>query len=448
MAKILVHTLGSSGDFNPFLALALELRRRGHEIHFALSPKFTQKAQALGFEATVAGEDPDWESDMMRRMLAAHTTAPVSILFKEALIPAIVPATVALEPLVREADLFLSHTIQLAAPAVAQRTGTPWMSASAATLIYETALYPTPSIAWKGCPAWLSKLGWQAGYRLFGDLDALAAAEYRKLGVGPRFRVFAGGAYSRRLTLGLWSPSFFPRPSDWPAWFQVGGYARWDGSPPVPNGESPPAPILGSRSLGKRNLAGSALFSGSRPCGSPELGRRGLPPTILFTLGSSVVNHPGEFWRTALAALALTAWNAVLLGAPADFPVPDALRGRVQIIPYAPYADIFPSANAVVHQGGVGTTQAACYYGLPSLVVPRGFDQFENAAHIQREGWGLRLMPQDFTPHGLKFRLERLLYSEEIRAKVGALGAQMRAEPGVARSADLVEAALPKQWKP
>ena len=419
MAKILVHTLGSSGDFNPFLALALELRRRGHDIHFALSPKFTEKARAFGFEATVAGEDPDWESDMMRRMLAAHTTEPVSILFQEALIPAIVPATLSLEPLAREADLFLSHTIQLAAPAVAQRTGTPWVSASAATLIYETAQYPPPSVAWKGCPAWLSKLGWQIGYRLFGDLDALAAAEYAKLGAGPRFRVFAGGAYSRRLTLGLWSPSFFPRPADWPAWFQVGGYARWDGAvPPAPNNG-------GARTSPRKSV-----------------------PTLLFTLGSSVVNHPGDFWRTALAVLALTSWNAVLLGAPADFPVPAALRGRVQIIPYAPYADVFPLADAVVHQGGVGTTQAACYYGLPSLIVPRGFDQFENAAHVQREGWGLRLMPHDFTPHGLKLRLERLLCSAVIRAKVQALGAQMQAEPGVIRSADLVEAALTASRKP
>jgi len=443
MAKILIHTLGSSGDFNPFMALAIELRRRGHAIQFALSLKFAEKAQALGFSAAVAGEDPDWDSDLLRRMLTAHTTAPVSILFKEVLIPAIVPATLALEPLAREADLFLSHTIQLAAPAVAQRTGTPWISASPATLIYETTSYPPPSIAWKGCPAWLSRLGWQAGYRILGDFDSLAAAEYAKLGIGPRSNVIAGGAYSRRLTLGLWSPSFFPRPADWPSWFQVGGYARWDGEPT--QAQAPTFPEREGEEFwtSERSLTSSSSRLGRTPS---EAGR--WVPTILFTLGSSVVNHPGEFWRTALAALALTPWNGVLLGAPENFPVPDALLGRVRLIPYAPYAEVFPLADAIVHQGGVGTTQAACYYGIPSLVVPRGFDQFENAAHVQREGWGLRLMPGQFTPHGLKIRLERLLRSAEIKANVQALGAQMRAEPGVVRSADLVEAALPERRKP
>ena len=415
MAKILIHTLGSSGDLNPFLALALELKRRGHEIEFALSPKFTEKARALGFSATIAGEDPDWDSDLMRRMLAMHRTDPIRILFAEGMIPAIGPAAAALEPLVQDADLFLSHTIQLAAPAVAQRTGTPWISASAATLIYETGAYPPPSVAWKGCPGWLSRLGWQIGRGLFRDLDALAAAEYAKLGVGPRANIISGGVYSRRLTLGLWSPSFFRRPPDWPSWFQVGGYARWDGTPVAVTRHSP---------LSERKLR------------------------VLFTLGSSVVNHPGEFWRTALATLAQTSWQGVLLGAPADFPIPDSLYGRVQIIPYAPYADLFPFVDAIVHQGGVGTTQAACYYGLPAVVVPRGFDQFENAAHVQREGWGLRLMPEQFTASGLRFRLERLLASAQIKARVQALGAQMQSEPGVVRSADLVEAALPSSRKP
>ena len=176
--------------------------------------------------------------------------------------------------------------------------------------------------------------------------------------------------------------------------------------------------------------------------GAEEEGAGGASPRILFTLGSSVVNHPGEFWATALQALVPTDWSAVLLGAPADLPVPAGLRGRVQVIPYAPYADLFPLMDAVVHQGGVGTTQAACYYGVPSLVVPRGFDQFENAAHVQREGWGLRLLPADFSPASLRLRLRRLLASQPIKAAAADLGDRMRAEPGVAHSADLVEAAL------
>ena len=410
MAKILIHTLGSSGDLNPFLALAAELRLRGHHVHFALSPLFAEKAEALGFSATIAGEDPQWGSEMMRRMLEAHRTDPVRVIFEEALIPAIAPAVKSLEPLVREADLFISHTIQLAAPIVSDRTGVPWVSASAATMIHETAVYPPPGVAWKSSPAFLNRLGWKLGYRIFAGIDELAAVEYEKLGARPRSNIMAGGAYSRLLTLGLWSPAFFPRPTDWPEWFQVGGYARSDGDTPR-----------------------SALST------KPETG---AAPTILFTLGSSVVNDPRGFYDDALKAIGPTPWNAVLLGAPEDIPVPRTLRERVQVLRYAPYADLFPQMAAIVHQGGVGTTQAACYYGIPSIIVPRGFDQFENAAHIQREGWGLRLLPTDFSAYSLRYRLERLLRSGEIRTKVKALSREMQAEPGVVRSAEMIEALL------
>jgi len=214
------------------------------------------------------------------------------------------------------------------------------------------------------------------------------------------------------LTLGLWSASFFPRPSDWPDWFQVGGYARSDGA-----SHEFPVPF----NLPKEWAA---------------------QPTILFTLGSSVVNDPRDFYHTAMEAIAPTHWNAVLLGAPENLPIPHALRKRVVALPYAPYSVLFPLMDAIVHQGGVGTTQAACYYGIPSVIVPRGFDQFENAAHLQREGWGLRLLPKDFSAYSLRFRLERLLRSQEIRMRVGDLSRKMQMEEGVARSADLIEEKL------
>ena len=168
----------------------------------------------------------------------------------------------------------------------------------------------------------------------------------------------------------------------------------------------------------------------------------GTAPTILFTLGSSVVNDPRGFYDAALKAIASTPWNAVLLGAPEEIPVPRSLHGRVRVLRYAPYAELFPQMAAIVHQGGVGTTQAACYYGIPSIIVPRGFDQFENAAHIQREGWGLRLLPADFSAYSLRYRLERLLRSREIQMKVAALSREMQAEPGVLRSAEMIESVL------
>lgn len=414
MARILLHTLGSSGDFNPAVALALSLRERGHDITFAVSPTFADAARGLGFQAAVVGPDPDYEGDVMKRMLAPSRigTSLVNILFREVLIPAIRPAAEALIPLAAQSDLFLSHTIQLAAPVVARQTGTPWVSFSPATLVYPTGQYPPPGVAWRGCPAFLGRGGWRVGERIVRPLEALANAEYASLGQPPLRHVVSGGAYSRRLTLGLWSPAYFPRPTDWPAWLQVGGYARWD----MP---APHAPAFGL---------------------PPPLGTDA--PLVIFTLGSAVVSDPRGFWDVVLGALARMTCRAVLLGAPDSVDVPPALRERVRRVRYAPYADLFPLSQGIVHAGGAGTTQAACYYGLPSLIIPRAADQFENAAHVQREGLGLRLQGHSLSATLLRLRLERLLSDPAIAARVDMLGRHMRAEPGAPRSTDLVERAL------
>ena len=406
MPTVLMHTLGSAGDFNPFIALAFELEAIGYDVHFVVNPANAEKLQQIGFRATGVGIDPDWNSDLFRRLLMTSAVSPIEILFREMLIPSIVPAYEAFMDFASETDAFISHSIQLAAPAFAHKSNIPWITAIPATSCFPTAEQPPPCMALNGCPEFLSRIGWNVANLLFQPLDTLANREYEKIGAPRGCNVVTGGAYSRELTVGMWSPAYFPRPNDWPTWMQVGGYGRWDG----------PAP------------------STAEPVVIPN----GSGPLIVFTLGSSVVNHPGRFYNTAVDALASTDWRGLLIGAPDDFEVPTELRDRIKCTRYARYGDVFAMADAVVHQGGVGTTQTACYFGTPAVIVPRGFDQFENAAHLQRNGWGLRLQPKDLTADLLRRRLSRLLQSESIKESVGELGVRMRAEFGAATSAGII----------
>ena len=49
MARILLSTFESSGDLNPFMALGLRLRERGHVVRFAVQEHFLPTVEALGF---------------------------------------------------------------------------------------------------------------------------------------------------------------------------------------------------------------------------------------------------------------------------------------------------------------------------------------------------------------------------------------------------------------
>src|SRR5687767_12710319 len=50
MAKIVLATFGSLGDLHPMIALAIELKRRGHQVTFATMDFYREKIELLGFD--------------------------------------------------------------------------------------------------------------------------------------------------------------------------------------------------------------------------------------------------------------------------------------------------------------------------------------------------------------------------------------------------------------
>src|SRR5262245_4121119 len=53
--RILLSVVGTRGDVQPVIALALEARQLGHDVHLCAPPNFIEWAQSLGFVATSVG---------------------------------------------------------------------------------------------------------------------------------------------------------------------------------------------------------------------------------------------------------------------------------------------------------------------------------------------------------------------------------------------------------
>jgi UDP:flavonoid glycosyltransferase YjiC (YdhE family) len=50
---------------------------------------------------------------------------------------------------------------------------------------------------------------------------------------------------------------------------------------------------------------------------------------------------------------------------------------------YASFRQLLPHCSAIVHHGGVGTTSQAMAAGIPQVIRPLAFDQFDNAARVE-----------------------------------------------------------------
>ena len=109
---------------------------------------------------------------------------------------------------------------------------------------------------------------------------------------------------------------------------------------------------------------------------------------------------------------------------------------------YAPHSLVFPHAEAIVHQGGVGTTAQALRAGVPQLIVPATADQPDNAARVARLGVGRTLLRAEYEPVRGAQEVGMLLRRGAYRARAQELSRRISLEDGAAAAADILESAL------
>jgi UDP:flavonoid glycosyltransferase YjiC (YdhE family) len=117
---------------------------------------------------------------------------------------------------------------------------------------------------------------------------------------------------------------------------------------------------------------------------------------------------------------------------------PSSLPSHVRLTDWIDYASVLPKAAAIIHHGGMGTTQAAARAATPQLVLPALSDQILHAEAVVRHGAGVAVT-QRLHADDVASQLERILTSREIRAGAQRLRDEFARHGGVTRAAALLE---------
>lgn len=257
-------------------------------------------------------------------------------------------------------DLVIADFTLPVAGAAAQRRGIPWWTS-----------HPSPCVieAPGGPPAYLG--GWMPGIGALGrSRDAIAAKAVRG------FKWSVHRLHRRRLA-GLGFPSLY----------------RGDGSEAA---YSPECILgLGLRELEFERAWPAALrFVGPMLWSPPGIG---APPpdsdaaNVLATLGTHLgwakqrMGEQLESVAQALPAIRLH-FSEGRLDAGAD-----AAHRALQRHAWVDYPSWLPRMRAVLHHGGAGVMWECLRAGVPALVLPNDYDQFDHAARLQAVGVALRL---------------------------------------------------------
>lgn len=415
--RILFASIGSLGDLHPCIALALELRRRGHIVSFATTEYYRDSITALGigFHSVRPAWNPS-SIDLIAR--CEDLKRGPEILIRELVLPQLNDTYNDLLSAGSGVDLMLAGELNYAAPLVAEKLHLRWVSIILSPISFFSAHDPSLLV---NAPflIHLRNAGARIN-RVILDFSRMMANRWwepvRQLRKQERLRPecdpLFGDKFSAYLTLALFSKHFAAAQPDWPAKTLQPGFVFYD------------------RPTMDAELTDALENFFNVPADKAPL---------VFTLGSTATHNPGDFHEVSAAVAQRLNRRAVLVGARDRVTL---LSSEVLAVPYAPYSWVFPRASVIVHQGGSGTTGQALKAGRPMLVVPYGWDQPDNALRIERLGCGMHLPRKDYAIKSACAAIARLLDAPPFRTTAAELGLRVGAEDSLSPACDAVEQLL------
>ncbi len=128
--RIVLTTHGTLGDLHPYLAIALELQKRGHKPVIATSEYHRRKIEAAGVEFHAIRPDISFDDKELHRQLTEPKRGMERVI-REFMLPVLRTTYDDLLTVVQRdggADLLISQILIFAAPLIAEKTGIRWVS--------------------------------------------------------------------------------------------------------------------------------------------------------------------------------------------------------------------------------------------------------------------------------------------------------------------------------
>lgn len=418
--RIVLSNIGTFGDINPLIAIALELKKRGHVPVMAVPAVFEPKIVPLGLEFHAVRPDIDPNNTLMAEMVYDVRKGTERGL-REFLFPALRETyadllDAATKP--ERADLLLLGELNYAGPIVAEVTGIKWASYVLAPLSFFSAfdppvlpMYPRLARADKVIPGMgrairrLARLVSRKWPQPIYDLRA-------ELGLPKGENPLFDAKHSPYLVLALFSKVLGREQKDWPRNTLITGFCYYDSDA----GNAALAPHIET-----------FLASG--------------PPPVVFTLGSAAVLAAGRFYEfSAKAAVRLGVRAVLLIGSDPRNKPRQALPESICVAEYAPYSKLFSRASLVVHQGGVGTTAQCLRAGKPMLIQPYSHDQPDNGRRMMRLRVAQVIQRGNYTPLRVGRKLKAMLAEPLFARRAEQVAQRLEQEDGVCSACDaLVE---------
>lgn len=405
--RISIHTLGTRGDVQPYIALARGLIRHGHQVQLAAPAQFQRFVSENGIPfAPLPGEflalldTPEGKAAIAG---GEGFSAGLKLLkhvrpLMRRLLDADWAAAQALQP-----DLLIHHPKSIAAPYIAQRMGIRAILASPLPGFTPTSAFPSPMLPFSSLGPF-NRISHQLAMRGADFLFGKVLKEWRTQSLGSN----AGTSADPAATLYAYSRHVVPVPKDWNQHVLVAGYWFLD------DGTSWDMPD---------DLAGF-LAAGEKP--------------VYVGFGSMPAIDPHGLARAIIDGLARAGKRGLLATGGGAIAIRN-MPAHVHAIGAAPHDRLFKHVSAALHHGGAGTTGASLRAGLPTIICPFFGDQPFWARRVAQLGAGPEALDRNMLDANALASAFVQTDSPAMRSKASELGQLIRQEDGVAQAVRFIE---------
>ena len=410
--RVLLSSIGSRGDVQPILAVALELRKLGHQSVLLVPPNFKEWVESFGIECLPVGVDVRKASTRMARGSMPKPTKEqmrqlASFTVRQQFQASLVAA--------RGCDVIVAGgALQTAARSVAEALQIPYVYAAYCPAALPSADHPPPKmrtrIRSQALPGLINRWLWRRDERSWDYFFLDAVNEQRKeLGLGPVM-----GHVARH----------------------VATNAPWLASDPVLGPAASYSSSLRVTQTGAWLLADSSPL----PDALEEFLAAGEPP-VYFGFGSMVgAAQAGPMLVEVARALGR---RAIISQGWADLSFVGGSHDCMSVGDVS-HERLFGRVAAIVHHGGAGTSVNAARCGKPQVVVPHNYDQFYWARRVEKLGIGVAgPQAKELTAGGLIsalrrcFKPEAAAAAQSLAVRVELYGARNAAERLIGEFADM-----------
>jgi vancomycin aglycone glucosyltransferase len=352
--KVLISSIGSRGDVQPILALALELRALGHDAGLCVAPNFKDWVESFGVACVPIGPD-------LKKLAGANAPSkqvkPSRAQLRQLAVHTIRGQFQVLTDAARGCDLIVAAgALQLTTRSIAEVLKIPYVFAAYCPVTLPSPDHPPPKMDThysQSLPAMANRFLWMRDERRWNILFRSTLNEERvKVGLAPVNNV------QRHV--------FTDRP--------------WLAADPVL------APA--SSAPGMRIVQTGAWFlpdQASLPDHLENFLANGEPP-IYFGFGSMRASE--QTGRVLIEAARALGRRSIISQGWANLSSIDA-GGDCISIGDVNHEKLFTRVAAIVHHGGAGTTTAAARAGKAQVVVPHLYDQHYWAHRVRKSGVGV-----------------------------------------------------------